>query len=123
MRLAFLFVAGVLTASAAQAMPVSTFLEKADKLKARGPLALVSSDFGLLKREIQGSAVYLRNERLAALKAGRKPAYCPPATQSKGMDVEEILGAMRAVPAAQRARTDVRDAMRGHMARKYPCPA
>ncbi len=104
---------------AAQAMDVATFLVKADALEKKGMLALMSSDYKLLTREVQTQGAALRAERLAAQKAGRKPAYCPPAKQS--LTVKEVLTAFRSIPAAQRPRVQVRDALRALMARKYPC--
>jgi hypothetical protein len=104
---------------AAQAMDVATFLVKADALEKKGMLALMSSDYKLLTREIQTQGAALRAERLAAEKAGRKAAYCPPAKQS--LTAKEVLAAFRTIPAAQRPRIQVKDALRALMARKYPC--
>jgi hypothetical protein len=73
----------------------------------------------LLKKEIETHSATLRAERLAAERAGRKPAYCPPA--KSGLNSEELLAAFRSIPAAQRPRTDVKDALRALLARKYPC--
>jgi hypothetical protein len=117
------FVVGLtalVSASSLAAMPVSTFLDKANALKAKGPFALLSSDYGRLRSEIVNSMTALRNERLAALKAGAKPAYCP--TQAGGqMDIDEVMGAMNAVPPPARARTEVKDALRMHMTLRFPC--
>lgn len=104
---------------AAQAMDVATFLVKADALQKKGMMALMSSDYKLLRKEIETSAASLRAERQAAERAGRKPAYCPPAKQS--LTSNEILAAFRTFPAAQRARIQVKDALRALMARKHPC--
>lgn len=120
MRLAFVGLAALAVASSAAAMPVSAFLDKANALKARGPLALLSSDYGLLKRELTATMEALRAERLAAVKSGKPPAYCP-TRQAGSMDVAEIMSAMNAVPPADRARTDTKDAMRAHMAQRFPC--
>ncbi len=109
----------ILPLGAAQAMDVATFLVKADALEKKGMLALMSSDYKLLTREIQTQGASLRAERLAAQKAGRKPAYCPPAKQS--LTTREVLTAFRSIPAAQRPRVQVKDALRALMARKYPC--
>ncbi len=106
---------------AAQAMDVATFLVKADALEKKGMLALMSSDYKLLMREIRTQGEALRAERLAAEKAGRKPAYCPPAKQS--LTAKEVLTAFRTIPVAQRSRIQVKDALRALMARKYPCRA
>lgn len=106
---------------AAQAMDVATFLAKADALQKKGMLALMASDYKLLKGEIETQAAALRAERLAAERARRKAAYCPPARQS--LTSSEILAAFRTIPAPQRPRIQVKDALRALMARKYPCRA
>jgi len=115
-----LFAALPLTAAQAQNMPLAQFLDKATKLEKKGAMALLSSDFGRLKKEMQASAGALRQERLAAQQAGRQPAYCPPAKQG-GVGVQEILGHFRSIPAAQRARMTTKDGFRSLLARKYPC--
>lgn len=104
---------------AVNAMDVATFLAKADGLQKKGMLALMSSDYKLLKAEIETNANALRAERLAAERARRRPAYCPPAKQSLNSD--EILAAFRTIPAAQRPRVPVKDALRALLVRKYPC--
>jgi hypothetical protein len=85
-------------------------------------MALFSGDLKLLKSEITGSAGALRSERLATQKAGRKPAYCPPG-KGGSINSKELLAHFRAIPAAQRERMQVRDAMRSFMVHKFPCPA
>ena len=109
----------VVPLGAAQAMDVATFLVKADALEKKGMLALMSSDYKLLMREIQTQGAALRAERLAAQKAGRKAAYCPPEKQS--LTAKEVLTAFRTIPVAQRPRIQVKDALRALLARKYPC--
>ena len=106
---------------AAHAMDVATFLVKADALEKKGMLALMSSDYKLLMGEVRTQSEALRAERLAAERAGRKAAYCPPAKQS--LTAKEVLTAFRTIPAAQRPRIQVKDALRALMARKYPCRA
>ncbi|TFI59180.1 hypothetical protein E2493_06560 [Sphingomonas parva] len=105
--------------AAADAMNVATFLEKGEPLMKKGAFALFSSDFKLLKREIEQASAQLRTERLAAEKAGRKPSYCPPA--KSGLSPEEIMAGMRAVPVTQRQRADVKDGLRIALVRKFPC--
>lgn len=102
-------------------MPVSTFLAKADALKAKGAFALFSGDLKLLTNEIKTNSVALRAENQAAEKARRPKAYCLPAGGAR-LSNTDILGAMQAVPAAQRASTSTKDAMRAYLARRYPCP-
>jgi hypothetical protein len=105
----------------AQAMDVATFLAKADALQKKGMMALMSSDYKLLKNEVVAQSQTLRAERLAAQKAGRKPAYCP--TAKSDLTSNEVLAAFRTIPAAQRPRIQVKDALRAVLARKYPCRA
>ena len=106
--------------SSALAMPVSTFLQKADALQRKGPLAMFSGDLKLLMNQVKADSVQLRVENQAAAAAGRPKAYCTPGA---GVQVghKEVLAAMRAVPAAQRARTTTRQALRAYFARNYPC--
>jgi hypothetical protein len=106
---------------AAQALDVATFLAKADALQKKGMMALMSSDYKLLKNEVVAQSQVLRSERLAAQRAGRKPAYCPIAKSDLASN--EILAAFRTIPAAQRPRIQVKDALRALLARKYPCRA
>jgi hypothetical protein len=107
--------------ASAAAMPVSTFLAKADRLQSKGPLAIFSGDMKLLQNAIKADAAALRAERVAAQAAGKRPAYCPPGPIKMG--VREVMGAMRAVPPAQRARTDTKDALRAYFAGRFPCKA
>jgi hypothetical protein len=73
---------GVLLAAAplasAAAMPVSTFLAKADRLQRKGPMAMFSGDLRLLTRQIKADGAQLRAANKAAAAAGRPKAYCTP---------------------------------------------
>lgn len=104
----------------ASAMPVSTFLAKADALQKKGPLALFSSDLKLLTKQVKADAGALRTERLAAKAAGRPQAFCPPEGGIKLTD-RDILDAMKQVPPAQRARTDTKAALKVYLAKRNPC--
>lgn len=107
-----------LSAAHAQSMPVSQFLGKADGLKKKGMMAMFSKDIGVLKKEIQNSALAVRAEQLAARKAGRKPATCMP--DKIQLNSEELLNHLNSIPAAQRS-MPIQQAFRGFMQRKYPC--
>lgn len=107
---------------ALHAMTVAVFLEKADALKSRGALAMFSSDLGLLKSEVRTASAALRAERLAAERAGRRPAFCPPRAGGR-LDSDELLRHFQSIPPAQRSRMQVRDGLRSLLVRKYPCPA
>ena len=115
---------GLLLAAApltsAAAMPVSTFLAKADRLQKKGPLAMFSGDLKLLLGQVKSDAGALRAENKALETAGRKKAYCTPPGGVK-LSNRDILTAMHAVPPAQRASTDTRAALRAYFARRFPC--
>lgn len=102
----------------AQSMPVSTFLAKAEALKKKGPLALFSSDIGLLKSEIQNSAKALRAEQIAAQKAGRKPTLCMPAQAS--VNSNELLAHFNSIAPAERGMS-VKAGFASFVRKKYPC--
>ena len=107
--------------AATAAMPVSTFLAKAEKLKKKGPLAMFSGDIKLLMGQVKTDAAELRAENKAAEAAGKPKAYCTPAAGVKLSD-RDILSAMQAVPPAERGRTSTKAAFRAYFARRYPCP-
>ena len=106
---------------AAAAMPVSTFLAKADKLQKKGALAMFSGDLKLLMGQVKADAAELRAENKAAAAAGRQKAYCTPAAGVR-LSNRDILGAMQAVPPVERARTSTKTALRSYFARRFPCP-
>jgi hypothetical protein len=106
-------------AGSAQAMDVATFLAKGEVLRQRGPLAMFSGEYREIQDAAQAAIHALRQERLAAVAAGRRPAYCPP--EHAALAPQEIMAAMQAVPAGQRPRTDIKVALRSAFARKYPC--
>lgn len=112
----------LVTESAASAMPVATFLAKADTLQKKGPLALFSSDLKLLTNQVKGDAAAIRAERLAAKAAGRPPAFCPTEAGAKLTD-KDVLSAMQAVPVARRTSTSTIEALKAFMVRRYPCRA
>ena len=114
--LAALFV--VVPLSAVHAMTVATFLQKAEALKARGMMAMFSSDLQLLKGEVTGAAESLKAENAAARRAGRAPAFC---AEGVRLGSNELLAYFNAMPPALRQRTEVRDALRAYMARRHPC--
>ncbi len=105
--------------TALQAMNVAVFLQKAEALQKKGMGAMFSSDLGLLKGEIRSASAALKAEREAARRAGRPQPYCPPTKAS--LNSNEVIAHFRTIPPAQRSRTEVRDALRSLLARKYPC--
>ena len=107
-----------LTPGMAQSMPVSEFLAKADRLEKKGPMALLSSDFGKLKAEITNSGKQLRAEQGAARKAGRAPATCLP--EKASVTSAELLAHFRAIPSSGR-NVPVKVAFADLVRKKYPC--
>lgn len=99
-------------------MSVATFLAKADALKARGIMALGSSDIGLLRTEGQaaGQAYKLRLE--AERKAGN-PSSCPPKGTRPSSD--QIMAHLRTYPEPARPRTTMKAAIADYFIRTYPC--
>ncbi len=104
-------------------MSIATFLAKADALKAKGILAMMSSDIGLLKGEIQTAGKAYRAQIIADKAAGRTAHSCPPAKGKVAMGSDELIGHFRTVPQQQRPATSVKTAFYGLMKKKYPCPA
>jgi hypothetical protein len=107
-------------AAPASAMPVATFLAKIDTLMKEGQLATMTSDAALVKKELQDDAAALRAERLAAVQAGKAPAYCPDAQAAEPTGAEIILG-LKQVPQAEQGKIEVKDALRAHLAKRFPC--
>jgi hypothetical protein len=104
---------------AASAMTVADFLSKADALKAKGMMAMLSSDVGLLKAEIQTAAAAYRSD----VAAGKPPTSCPPPKGSAKMSSDELIANFRTIPAAQQKATSVRAAFANYMAKRFPCKA
>jgi hypothetical protein len=100
-------------------MKVETFLAKADALKAKGVLALASSDIGLLKAEGKAAGEAYR-ARIKSDKAKKLPPHsCPPAKSSLKSD--ELLAHFRTYSVAQRQQISVRTALADLMKKRYPC--
>jgi hypothetical protein len=99
-------------------MSVATFLAKADALKAKGIMALGSSDIGLLRSEGQaaGEAYKLRLE--AERQAG-KPSSCPP--KGTRPTSNQIMTHLRTYPEPARPRTTTKTAIADYFIRTWPC--
>jgi len=97
---------------------VAEFLAKAGALKAKGPLALLSKDYKLLKSEGEAAGA-LYQARLAKERERGKASSCPPprARPSNG----QFLDYLRSYPVAARTGTLMRTAMADYFVRAYPC--
>ena len=107
---------GVTTAGASD---VATYLAKMDVVRSKGVTAMFSSDYHDLTAELRQAVAALKKERLAMVRSGRVPAYCPSVGAS--LSALEVMTALRAIPPEARSRTSVKDALRAGFARRYPC--
>ncbi len=121
-RFASLLLFAIPASAPAQSMNAELFYKKARALEAKGPMALLSRDLKVVMNEGKASAAQARATRLAAVKAGQTPRYCPPAT-SKGMGSDEYMESLAEIPAAERARINMTEVTTRILARKFPCPA
>lgn len=115
---AFTLVLLPVQAMAAGEMTVATFLAKADALKARGAMALFSSDIKLLRSEGTSAGAAYR-QRLTAERAAGHPSSCPPSGVKVSSD--DLLAFLRTYPEAQRPRVTMNAAMADFFIRRWPC--
>jgi|SRR6187551_63021 len=107
----------------AQTMNAEQFHQRATALKKKGAMAIFSGgEIKALTNEGKAAAAKAREQRLAAVKAGQKPRYCPPEGKHS-MDSNEFMNRLGVIPAAERARIDMTEAMTRILIQKFPCPA
>ena len=109
--------AAMLVATPAAAMDVATFIARANALKAKGPMALFSSDLKLLRAEGQAAGQRSRAENARARAAG-KPLYCNPPGTTLGQN--EVLDGLNRIPAAER-KMSLEDGLIRVARAKWPC--
>lgn len=107
-------------AAAAQPGTAQHFLDRANRLLGKGPLALFDPDYRRLKAEAVRAGTEIRLEREAAERAGRPILYCSPKPRANLGNTEFIRG-LEAIPAAERARISLKAAMLRVLQRKHPC--
>ena len=117
---AALLAASAVPAAAAAPGTAENFLNRADRLLGKGPLALVDGDYKKLKAEGEAAGNSIQAEREAAEKAGKPIKYCSPKPRAD-LGNMEFLTALRQIPQAQRQRLSLRAAMLQVLQRKYPC--
>jgi hypothetical protein len=121
MRRLFLAAGGLmLVAVPAQAMSVAEFLAKVNALKAKGAMAMFSSDIGVLKQEIEGASTAYRGDLAAQATAGKKPSSCPPPKGQAKMRSDDLIAAFEKIPPAQRS-ISVKAAFAAIMTQRFPC--
>jgi hypothetical protein len=96
------------------------FLVRAERLIAKGPLALFDGDYKKLRREGEAAGNSIRLEREAAERAGKQILYCSPKPRAD-LGNMEFITALRRIPRAERDRLSLRAAMLQVLQRKYPC--
>lgn len=113
--------AAPLSAALAQTMNAETFHQRATKLKKKGAMAIFSrAEIRALMNEGQAAGKRAREQRLAALKAGDRPRYCPPDGPQR-MGSDEFMERLAAIPPAERSRIDMTEATTRILASKFPC--
>lgn len=124
MRLAILLGAVLVlvpSVASSQNMNAETFHKRATALQKKGPLALFSrGEIKALMTEGKAAGEKAREQRLAAVKAGQKPRYCPP-DGPQSMHSDEFMKRLAAIPAAERARMTMAEATTRVLAAKFPC--
>ncbi len=111
----------VAASGAAAPGTAQNFLDRVNVLKKRGPMALFSGDIGRLKKEANAAGKSIADDRIARAKVGRPPLYCSASPRAE-LGQNEFLSGLEMIPAAERARLPLKDAMLRILARKYPCP-
>jgi hypothetical protein len=96
------------------------FLERANRLKAKGPFALFDSDYGRLKAEATAVGKAIGDDRIAAERSGRPILYCSPKPRAQ-LGSFEFIDGLQAIPPAERARMTLKDGMLRVLQKKYPC--
>lgn len=96
------------------------FLDRAHRLKAKGPLAFFDSDYGRLKAEATAVGQSIGNDRIAGERVGKPSLYCSPKARAQ-LGSFEFIDGLDAIPPAERARMTLKDGMIRVLQQKYPC--
>ena len=96
------------------------FLDRANRLKSKGPLALFDGDYRRLKGEAVAAGDVIRLDREAAERARRPILYCSPKARAE-LGQTEFLRGLEAIPPAERQRISLKAAMVRILQKKYPC--
>ncbi|WP_236547693.1 hypothetical protein [Sphingomonas sp. AX6] len=107
-------------AASAQSMTVDQFLTKANALKAKGVMALGSSDLKLLRNHMMTVAADYRRDIEGARIAGKAPHSCPPPKGKGKLGSKELLAEFEGIPPARRS-VSTKAAFYEMMRRRYPC--
>ena len=97
-----------------------SFLDRANRLKAKGPLAFFDRDYARLKAEATAAGKSIADDRIAAERAGRPILYCSPRPRAQ-LGCFEFVDGLAAIPARERATMTLKDGMTRVLQNKYPC--
>jgi hypothetical protein len=118
--LLFLALAISAPALAAPAGSAQNFLDRANRLKAKGPLAFFDADYKRLKAEATAVGKSIGDDRIAAEKAGKPILYCSPKPRAQ-LGSYEFIDGLEAIPAGERANMSLKQGMLRVLQKKYPC--
>ena len=96
------------------------FLDRAERLKAKGPLAFFDSDYKRLQAEGTAAGKSIGADRIAAERARKPILYCSPSARAELGSFEFIRG-LEAIPPRELQQMSLKDAMLRVLERKYPC--
>ena len=107
--------------AAAQSMNAEQFNRRAASLQGKGMLAVFSGgEIKALTGEAQAASKRAVENRRAAIAAGQAPRFCPP-KGAFSMNDKELMASLSAIPAAERTRIDMTEAMTRIFAGRFPC--
>lgn len=107
-----------LAVPAGAAMTLAEFLPKANRLQAKGAMALFSSDLKPVMTEMRAVGEELKAEGERRKAAGLPRRSCPPEGTKLGS--KQLLAMLNAIPPAQRG-ISVKEGMIRAMAARFPC--
>ena len=105
---------------AAPAGSAQNFLDRANRLKGKGPLALFDADYKRLKAEGTAAGKSIGADRIAAERSGRPILYCSPRARAQ-LGAMELIDGLEAIPAGERGSMTLKQAMLRILQKKYPC--
>lgn len=100
------------------AMTLAEFLPRANRLQAKGPMAIFSGDLKPVMNEMRTVGRELKAEGERRKAAGLPRRSCPP--EGTKLDSKQILAMLNAIPPADRG-ISVKDGLLRVMAARYPC--
>lgn len=96
------------------------FLDRANRLKKKGPLAFFDADYKRLKAEATVVGKSIGDDRIAAERAGKSILYCSPKARAQ-LGSYEFIDGLEAIPARERQNMPLKAAMLRVLQKKYPC--